>query len=94
MQDDLDGALARLAAAPVHIRLADLDDIVLSRVASDAREARRGAGVGAVATVGALVMGIAASVTIASPATTPISPLSPFGASASLAPSTLLDSTR
>lgn len=94
MQDDLDRALARLAAAPVHARLADLDTTVLIRLASEAGDARRSFGIGAASAAGALMMGIAASTMLAAPAPARAGPLGPFGASAPLAPSTLLTGDR
>ena len=94
MQDDLDRALARLAAVPVHARLADLDTTVLIRLASDAGDARRGFGIGAVSAVGALVMGIAASILPAAPDPAPAGALAPFASSAPFAPSTLLEGDR
>lgn len=94
MQDDLDRALARLAAAPVHARLADLDTAVLLRLASDASDARRGFGIGAVSAVGALVMGIAASTMLAAPEPARAGALTPFASSAPFAPSTLLEGDR
>ena len=94
MQDDLDRALARLAAAPVHARLADLDAGVLIRLAGDAGEARRGYGIGAVSAVGALVMGIATSTLLAAPEPTRSGALAPFASSAPFAPSTLLEGDR
>lgn len=94
MQDDLDRALARLAAVPVHARLADLDTAMLIRLAEDAGDARRGFGIGAVSAVGALVMGIAASTTLAAPQQAQAGPLAPFASSAPFAPSTLLEGGR
>lgn len=94
MQDDLDRALAGLAAAPVHARLADLDTAVLIRLAGDAGDARRGFRIGAVSAFGALVMGIAASTMLAAPAPARAGALAPFASSAPFAPSTLLEGDR
>ena len=94
MQDDLDRALARLAAAPAHARLADLDSAELIRLAGDAGDARRGVGIGAASALGALVMGIAASATFTAPASARAAALAPFAASAPFAPSTLLEDGR
>ncbi|MGY4398430.1 hypothetical protein ACVWZA_003638 [Sphingomonas sp. UYAg733] len=91
MHDDLDRALAGVAAMPLDPRLTGLDAVVLARLASDAGDARRGARIGAVATFGALAMGIVASTTLATPTPARASPLAPFGAAAPLAPSTLLE---
>lgn len=91
MQDDLDRALAGLAAAPLHARLADLDTAVLIRLAGDAGDARRGFGIGAASAAGALVMGIAASTMLAAPEPARAGALAPFASSAPFAPSTLLE---
>jgi len=94
MHDDLDRALARLATAPVHAHLADLDAAELIRLAGDVGDARRSVGIGAVSAVGALVMGIGASTTLAAPAPSRATALAPFAASAPFAPSTLLEGDR
>jgi len=94
MDYDLDRALARLAATPVHARLAELDVDALIRRAGDARDARRGLGIGAVSVCGALIMGVAASTTLAAPTPRRDATLPPFAAGAPLAPSTLLEEGR
>ena len=94
MQDDLDRALARLAAAALHARLADLDTAMLIRLAGDVGDARRSYGIGAVSAVGALVMGITASTMLAAPEPARAGALAPFASSAPFAPSTLLEGDR
>lgn len=87
---ELDEALGRLAASPLHPGLTSIEDKVLARVRENALagQASHGLRVGAVAALAALGLGIAAG----SPGAASPSPdtLSPFGPSSPLAPSTLL----
>jgi hypothetical protein len=94
MQDDLDRALAKLAAIPTDARVEGLDAAVMARIASDAGDARRGARLGVAAAFGALAMGVIGSTTIAAPNPARGPALAPFGASVPLAPSTLLAGDR
>jgi hypothetical protein len=86
--DDIDHMLARLAQAPGPLALDDLGAKVLDRLV--ARSASHsGLGVGALAVVASVAMGVAgAELPVASSSAT-VS-LSPFGAGSPLAPSTLL----
>jgi hypothetical protein len=92
MNDELDRMLAGLATVPTPGRLANMDGLVLSRLSIEAVEARAGARIGAGAAVGALVMGLIFSSALSAPS--PAAPLSAFGSSAALAPSTLLEGGR
>jgi hypothetical protein len=86
--DDIDHMLARLAHAPSPPALDDLGARVLHRLLAQPAS-RSSFGVGAFTIVAALAMGVVgAELPVASPAATV--PLSPFGASSPLAPSTLL----
>lgn len=92
MNIDLDAALGRFAAAPLHPGLADIEGAVFQRLAEQQRaDARAPVRLGVVAAVGAVLMGVAgASMTSAAQTQT----LSPFGPSTPLAPSTLLATSR
>jgi hypothetical protein len=86
--DDIDHMLARLAHAPSPPALDDLGARVLHRLMAQPT-LRSGLGVGVLTIMAALAMGLAgAEFPVASPAST--APLSLFGASSPLAPSTLL----
>lgn len=91
MSMELDEALGRLAAAPLHPGLSVIDDRVFARIheqAALAGQVRNQLRIGAVAGLAALGLGIAAgSPVTARPMT---DTLSPFGPSQPLAPSTLL----
>lgn len=93
MVQDLDGALRRLSAAPLHPGLDAIDDAVLGRLHErTAATPRQGIGICAVAALGALMLGIATSNPVEA---TPLpGTLSPFGPSNPLAPSTLLAAGR
>lgn len=87
--DDIDGALSRLAQAPVPPALDALEARVLARI-SAAPPSRTGVGVGVI-TVAALAIGMAsAGIPVAAGTAAPLSPLGPDSA---LAPSTLLAGT-
>ena len=88
--DDLDGALARLAGAPVPVALDGMEARVFARIG--ARQSARGAGVGIGAvTIAALVIGMVGG---GVPATASgVSRLAPLGGTSTLAPSTLLAGT-
>ncbi len=94
MQDDLDRALAKLAAMPADARLEGLDVAVMARIASNAGDARRGARIGAAATFCALAMGVIGSTVLGVPVPARASGVAPFGVSVPLAPSTLLAGDR
>jgi hypothetical protein len=86
--DDLDRALARLAGAPVPLALDDIESRVLACIDAQTAVARRdriGAGVMAVVALGIGMTGAALPATANAG-----SPPAPLGATASLAPSTLL----
>lgn len=86
--NDIDEMLARLAREPVHPGLGGIEAGVFARI-GEARAARAGVGMGALAIVVAVGMGVAGAG--APPATAqPRAPLSPFGLSTPLAPSSLL----
>ena len=90
----LDDMLDGLRAAPLPPRLMAIDDAVLSQLA-ERREAAAplsGSVIG-FAIVAALGLGLAGAAVPGTPAEA-ASNLSPFGASAALAPSTLLDSSK
>ena len=89
MEDKLDRILAKLATAPTHPGLMDLDAAVLRRIARNPAM-RRTSGALAVATaLAAVVMGVAgAALPAASAQAQPF--LSPLGPAYPLAPSTLL----
>jgi hypothetical protein len=91
MTQDLDAALQRLSAIPAHPGLASIDGVVMERLhMRAAATAVHGIGIGAIAAIGALMLGIAAGGPVqAAPGT-----LSPFGPSSPLAPSTLLAANR
>jgi len=84
MKTDIDAALRQLAAAD-NPDLEGLEDAVLAGVRAR-REARVGIRMAAVAGIGAVALGTVA----AGPTSAPTSATAPFGAGASLAPSTLL----
>lgn len=91
MNMELDEALGRLAAAPLHPGLGGIEDRVFARVREEAAFAGQTAHrlrVGTVAAIAALGLGVA----VGGPATASASPdtLSPFGPASPLAPSTLL----
>ena len=89
MVQDLDGALRRLSAAPLHPGLESIEDAVLGRLHERTTATpRQGIGICAVAALGALMLGIVASNPVE--ATPSPGALSPFGSSNPLAPSTLL----
>jgi hypothetical protein len=92
MAQDLDAALQRLSIAPTHPGLASIEDAVLARLHERATTTPvPGIGIGALAAVGALLLGIAtAGPEVAASQGT----LSPFGPSSPLAPSTLLTASR
>lgn len=90
MDDEIDRAIARLAAVPAPARLESMDSAVFARLSTDAAEARSGTRLGMAATIGALAIGVASSAISAAPAP----PLSPFGVSPPFAPSTLLANSR
>jgi hypothetical protein len=85
---DLDAALARLTYAPTPLALETLEARVLARIAAQPT-VRSGPGLGALAVVTALTMGVAGAGVPAAPAFA-VSPLAPLGPSSPLAPSTLL----
>ena len=88
----LDNMLAGLSTAPVPTRLLAIDDAVLAQLAE--RQANVGPLSGnmiGLVVVTALGMGIAGAVFPSAPALASRT-ISPFGAPAALAPSTLLDS--
>ena len=89
MTVDLDALLDLLANAPTPARLAGVSDGVLARIEADTLAARAGSRVGIAATIAALLFGVIGALTF--PSAAPAAPLSPFGVSAALAPSTLLD---
>jgi hypothetical protein len=93
MTQDLDAALDRLSAAPVHPGLASIEEAVLGRLHQPAATAPlQGVGIGAIAAIAALMLGIASSVPVQASAAPDT--LSPFGPSSPLAPSTLLTASR
>jgi len=93
MVQDLDAALRRLSAVPVHPGLESIDDAVLARLhARAAATSFQGIRIGAVAAVAALVLGMASGGP--APASAAPNTLSPFGPSSPLAPSTLLTASR
>jgi hypothetical protein len=87
--DDIDEALTKLARAPLPAVLDGLEARVLAQIATP-RAAPISFGVGAVA-VAALAIGMVGAGVPATPSTA--APLSPFGISSPLAPSTLLAGT-
>lgn len=93
MTQDLDAALRQLASVPAHPGLASIEDAVLNRVHSGPTTRHpKGLGIGAIAALGALLLGIATGGPLeASPSP---GTLSPFGPSSPLAPSTLLLASR
>ena len=93
MEQDLDAALRRLSAAPLHPGLDSIEGAVLGRLRQQATNStRQGIGIGAIAAAGALILGVAAGGSV--PATAAQGTLSPFGPSSPLAPSTLLTASR
>lgn len=86
--DELDRMLARLAHAPTPAALDDLEAQVLDRLSASST-LRAGVGTGALAIVGALIMGVAGAGLPAASSAAGV-PLSPFGSGSPLAPSTLL----
>lgn len=89
---DLDEMLDRLSAAPLPARLIAIDDAVFLQFADrQAGAAPLSGGMIGLAVVAALGMGVAGAVVPGNPAEAAPS-LSPFGAPAALAPSSLLDS--
>lgn len=91
MTSDLDTALHRLSAEPVHAGLLTIEADVLARVNLSRRQAGRGVGIpfAVVAAVGAVTLGFFGA---GQPAPVNAATLSPFGPSTPLAPSTLLAS--
>jgi hypothetical protein len=86
---NIDEALGRLAAAPVHGGLERLDEAVFARIhALNERDRRAPGRIVVAAAVGAVAMGIAGAGIPAGTASA--AGLSPFGVAAPLAPSTLL----
>ncbi|WP_298671580.1 hypothetical protein [uncultured Sphingomonas sp.] len=93
MVQDLDAALRRLSAAPVHPGLEAIESAVLERLHQRAAPTSlQGFGIGATAAVAALMLGIASGVPARASASS--NTLSPFGPSSPLAPSTLLAASR
>jgi len=93
MVQDLDAALRRLSAAPLHPGLDTIEGAVFGRLHDRAMASpRQGIGVGAIAAAGALMLGILAGGPF--PASATPGTLSPFGPSSPLAPSTLLRASR
>jgi hypothetical protein len=93
MAQDLDAALQRLSAAPVHPGLASIENAVLGRLHQRAATTSlHGVGIGAIAAAAALMLGIASGVPVQASAAP--NTLSPFGPSSPLAPSTLLTASR
>lgn len=89
----IDAMLDELRAAPLPTRLMMIDDAVLSRLSErQANAAPLSVGVIGLAVVAALGMGIAGAVFPSAPAEAART-VSPLGAPAALAPSTLLDSS-
>ena len=90
--NNIDDMLAGLSAAPLPTRLMTIDDAVLAQVAERQANAAplSGSMIGLVL-VTAVGMGIAGAVFPSAPAQASRT-ISPFGAPAGLAPSTLLDS--
>ncbi|KQM67979.1 hypothetical protein ASE75_03680 [Sphingomonas sp. Leaf17] len=89
--NDLDGALARLASAPVPAALDGIEGPVLARIGARPAARLTGVGVGAM-TVAALAIGMVGAEL---PATTsPAAWLAPLGGASPLAPSTLLIDAR
>lgn len=94
MTYDLDDALGRLASAPVHKGLSDIEDEVLLRIATRRQfSSRSSAGTLALTGFAAIGLGIA-SVGLPAQVAEAAPTLSPFGSMMSLAPSTLLGSAR
>ena len=83
---DLDNMLSRLALAPVHSGLAAIDDAVLTRLSLRAAQIP-GSAVGLAAVV-ALLIGVAGAGLPSARAEA--APVTPFGLSSALAPSSLL----
>lgn len=90
MSIDIDRALKLLADAPTPPELAGLEAAVLARISAARRSDQRSPlRLGAIAAVGAAVIGLASTgMSAATPQAVPT--LSPFGPSMPLAPSTLL----
>ena len=90
--NDIDDVFAGLRAAPLPTRLMTIDDVVLAQLSERQANAAplSGSMIGLVL-VTALGMGIAGAVFPSAPAQASRT-ISPFGAPAGLAPSTLLDS--
>lgn len=88
----IDDMLDDLRAAPLPLRLMAIDDAVLSQLADrQSNGAQLSGGVISFAVIAAVGMGLFSSVVLGTSAEAAHS-LSPFAASAELAPSTLLDS--
>lgn len=93
MVQDLDATLRRLSAAPAHPGLESIESAVMQRLHEQAvTTSLQGFGIGAVAAVAALMLGVASG--IPAQASTAANTLSPFGPSSPLAPSTLLTASR
>lgn len=88
----IDDMLDEMRAAPLPSRLLAIDDAVLSQLADrQSNGAQLSGGVISFAVIAAIGMGLFSSVVLGTSAEAAHS-LSPFAASAELAPSTLLDS--
>jgi hypothetical protein len=93
MEQDLDAALRRLSAMPAHPGLMSIEDAVLGRLHDRAATmTAQGIGIGAIAAVAALTLGIASGGSLQAKAAPDT--LSPFGPSSPLAPSTLLTASQ
>jgi len=93
MAQDIDAALRRLSAAPVHPGLAAIEDAVLERLHERAATPPfHGIRIGSIAAAAALMLGIASGIPVRASAAS--NTLSPFGPSSPLAPSTLLTASR
>ena len=93
MEQDLDAALWRLSAIPVHPGLMSIEGAVLERLHERVgTTTSHGIGIGAVAAVAALMLGVVSGGPLQAKAAPDT--LSPFGPSTPLAPSTLLTASR
>lgn len=93
MDDKLDRILAKLATAPTHPGLIDLDTAVLHRIAQDPAVRRTGGALAVATAVAAVAMGVAGAALPAASGQAQSS-LSPLGPAYPLAPSTLLGDDR
>jgi|EndMetStandDraft_6_1072998.scaffolds.fasta_scaffold15939_4 hypothetical protein len=93
MEQDLDAALRRLSTIPAHPGLMSIEGAVLGRLHDRAGTTTvHGIGIGAVAVVAALTLGIISGGSLQAKAAPDT--LSPFGPSSPLAPSTLLTASQ